>query len=275
MAETGWWDLGDVVPLTINVRDANGALANATSVTLTITLPDGTTASPSVTNPSTGVYQADYTPGMVGRFVWKMTASGTNAGVFTDTFTVSSYEPLVSIGQAVSYLGTGYVSADEPRLRDVIMAATELIERRRPIRRRSQTYTANGGQGAVFLPWLPIVSITSVTEDGVTLSASDYKLAAGGILYRGQDGSGTWAAGVANVVVTAVVGYAEPPRLAVEACLEQVRHMWESRRGGAARGGRFGGAEDGYIPGSAHFVTYRVAEMLDALDPANDLPGFA
>lgn len=272
MTETGWWDLGDVVPLTINIKNANGALANADTVACTVTLPDGTTATPSVVNPSTGVYQVDYTAPLAGLYTVRWVASGTNAGVFTDSFTVSTYAPLVSLGQVTSYLGTGVTAADEPRLRDVIMAATELVERHRPIRRQTRTVTLSGGRGALLLPWKPIISLT-VTEDGTPVT--DFIVSDASVLYRGADGSGVWAAGVGNITVTAVVGYAEPPRLAVEACLEQVRHMWEARRGGANRGGRFGGAEDGYVPGAAHFVTYRVAEMLDALDPSADLPGFA
>jgi hypothetical protein len=47
------YDIGDSVSLAWDVKDSAGVLANATTVTLTVTLPDGTTATPAVTNPPT------------------------------------------------------------------------------------------------------------------------------------------------------------------------------------------------------------------------------
>lgn len=82
------FDLGDVVPLTIDIRDPSGALANAGTVTLTITLPDETTASPAVANPTIGRYQVDYVAPQSGRYVIRWVATGTNASAHVDTFEV-------------------------------------------------------------------------------------------------------------------------------------------------------------------------------------------
>jgi hypothetical protein len=269
-------DVGDVVTLSVEVRDADNNLANAGTMTLTVTAPDGTVGSPATITPtSTGVYSATTTAAEgLHDVLW--TATGANAGKHRDCFMAGPYLPLVSIADLISALGSGYVAADADRLRDTLAAASAVIEAHRPVRRRTATWTAGGGRNAIALPWKPVQSITSVVESGVTLSASDYVLdPTSCLLHRGSTGYGTWTSGIANVVVTAVVGYNAPPRLAMEATIEQARHMWETRRGGAARGGQFGGAEDGYIPGAAHLITYRAAELLDRIEPADSLPGFA
>lgn len=82
------FDLGDVVPLTVDIRDANGVLAAAGAVTLTITLPDDTTVTPSVVTPSIGRYQFDYVAPQAGRYVVRWLATGVNASAHVDTFEV-------------------------------------------------------------------------------------------------------------------------------------------------------------------------------------------
>jgi hypothetical protein len=65
------FDLSDSVPLAVDIKDSAGALTNATTITLTLTLPDGTTTAPSVTNPPsvTGQYRVTYVPVQEGRHV--------------------------------------------------------------------------------------------------------------------------------------------------------------------------------------------------------------
>ena len=43
------YDLGDPVPLAISIKDSAGVAANATLVTLTVTAPDGTATSATIT----------------------------------------------------------------------------------------------------------------------------------------------------------------------------------------------------------------------------------
>ena len=66
-------DRSDSVPIAVDVRDSAGALTTAGSVTLTIPLPDGTTATPTVTNPPTvtGEYRYTYVPVQVGQHAWR------------------------------------------------------------------------------------------------------------------------------------------------------------------------------------------------------------
>lgn len=68
------------------------------------------------------------------------------------------------------------------------------------------------GRGAELpLPWrAPITAITSVVEDGETLTATDYQLTAGGMLQRvSDDAPMPWSTG--KVVVVYVAGFATLP----------------------------------------------------------------
>lgn len=124
------YDYYDQVILTTNVRDATKTLANATAVTVTITLPDEvTTASPSVANPSVGVYQFTYVPTVVGIHTARWTATGVNASSFVDVFDVRDPNPpyLVSLADVKSYLNITSAASDE-QLRGFIEAATGVVE---------------------------------------------------------------------------------------------------------------------------------------------------
>jgi hypothetical protein len=70
-------DLGDSVPLSVEVKNAAGALANGGAVTVTVTQPDGTPAGPFTVSPTTtGVYDYDFTPTQVGRHQVRWVATG-------------------------------------------------------------------------------------------------------------------------------------------------------------------------------------------------------
>jgi len=98
------------------------------------------------------------------------------------------------------------------------------------------TWPVRGGacDELLFLPWrVPITSISSVVEDGVTLSATDYRLRGGAILERlSDDVPVPWSR--AKIVVTYVAGWqlAEadqvPPDLEA-AVIDQVKAMYQSR----------------------------------------------
>lgn len=69
-------DVGDRLNLQHLVYNASGTLTNAT-VALTVTAPDGTTSTPTVTNASTGTYTAAFTLSSAGVWSWVWTVSGT------------------------------------------------------------------------------------------------------------------------------------------------------------------------------------------------------
>ena len=125
------YDLGDVVPLGITITDSTGANANASAVTCTITLPDGTTSTGSVTNPSTGLYNCDFSPSQTGRHAVRWVATGTNASAYTDEFTVRDYADLGLLGldEVKSHLNISATDTTlDEELRRFIDAATDLAE---------------------------------------------------------------------------------------------------------------------------------------------------
>jgi hypothetical protein len=100
------YEIGDPVTLTVLVKDSTGTPANAGTMNLAITLPDGTAGT--VTNPVTGVagaYSYVYTTTTSGSHIATWTATGANAGVYVDTFHVE-LEPqgMVSLSEVKAHL---------------------------------------------------------------------------------------------------------------------------------------------------------------------------
>jgi hypothetical protein len=85
--------VGDPAPLTFTLTDAAGNPVNAvaTQPVLTITLPDQTSATPSVSNPGTGIYTAVYSTVQAGHHLVKwVCADATYPGADADVFDVWS-----------------------------------------------------------------------------------------------------------------------------------------------------------------------------------------
>lgn len=82
-------EVGDLVPLTIKVLDADGTPVNATTVALTVSLPDGNSISLAVTNPpaETGIYGVDFPSTLAGAHVATWTTTGP-AAAYAQSFTV-------------------------------------------------------------------------------------------------------------------------------------------------------------------------------------------
>lgn len=105
----------------------------------------------------------------------------------------------------------------------------------------SATYTAeivdSVGQTRIQLRQYPITSVTTVVEDGTTLSASDYTTDANvGQLIRL---SGTteipWASGSRIITVTYVAGYSTVPKDLEDAATQQAAHEWQKSKAGGFR----------------------------------------
>lgn len=173
------FDFGAPVTLAIQLRDSTDTLANATSVTCTVTRPDGVTVSLSVTNESTGVYQAIYsTPPTVGDYLAAWESTGTNADTMLRGFTVSG-PALFELDEFDSFLG---LTADATRAELCRQVAQGLVraDLRQQVTRA--TYAAScpilpGPDGYWRVPLLerPVLSVGSVVVEGTTYTfGTDY-----------------------------------------------------------------------------------------------------
>lgn len=228
-------DIGDLMPLSIEVRDQAGVLTNASSVVLTITLPDGTTATPTVVNPPsvTGQYVATYVPTMVGRFqIHWVTASPQAA--FSDVFDVRDLakRSIISLSGAKRHLNMSpLVTKDDEEIRDMVEAVTSVIERYRGetvVRRTVVEKNVMGYGNRLVLMHKPIVSITSIldyqnnpqdvtqwTLDPDNGTITNYRFR----WYNGRD-----------VTVTYEAGYAEVPANYTLAAKIILAHLWTTQR---------------------------------------------
>jgi hypothetical protein len=160
------YDIGDSVPIAWNVQDAAGAPTNATGVTLTITLPDGSTSSPAVTNPPTtiGQYRYTYVPAIEGIYQWRAVMTGPNAA-YQDTFDVrNAISPaLLSLNDARTHLNISSTTFDD-ELREYLESATEIVESYvGPVIQRTYTRRVNGGRDVIILPHTQVTAVTSIT----------------------------------------------------------------------------------------------------------------
>ena len=276
------YDLGDIVPLGITITNAAGAPANATAVVCTVTAPDGTSSTPTVTTSSTGLYDADFTPSQFGRHVVRWVATGTNASAFTDEFSVrdTTHLPVVSYSDVLAHLNIPQASAPEEELRRFIDAAQDLAENYVGCVLGRQTFTSELYEGNTDILRLRnprAISVTSVYERGVLLSSDQYLLdPTGQRLSRvtttslGYGALGVWAPGINSVSVTYVSGFVVTPPAAAQGVLEIIRHLWQTQRGATNVITRSQSGDDFY-PASTYSLPRRAMELLDPLS----LPGIA
>ena len=239
------YDLGDVVPLGITITDSTGANANASAVTCSIYQPDGTLVTGSVTNPSTGLYNCDFQPTQNGRHAVKWVATGTNASAYSDEFLVRDFTELgiVGLDEVKNHLNIPLTDTTlDDELRSFIDAGSDLAESYVGQILGRRTFTSelyDGGQEFIRIRNPKAMTITSVTENGLDVSASNYVLDyTGQRLYRIGSGTlyatnsyGYWTAGMNNISITYVAGYVNPPMAAKQGVLEIIRHLWQTQRG--------------------------------------------
>ena len=239
------YDLGDVVPLGITITDATGANANASAVTCTIYQPDGTTATGSVTNPSTGLYNVDFQATQTGRHAVKWIATGTNASAYSDEFLIRDFSELgiVGLDEVKTHLNIPLTdSSMDEELRSFIDSGSDLAESYVGQVLGRRTFTSelyDGGTEFIRIRNPKVISVTSVYENGALVSSSNYVLDyTGQRLYRIGSGTlyatnsyGYWTAGMNNISITYVAGYVNPPMAAKQGVLEIIRHLWQTQRG--------------------------------------------
>jgi uncharacterized phiE125 gp8 family phage protein len=266
-------DLGAVYQVAVDVADASGTPVNPATATLTITLPDGSTVSPSVPAPTaTGQVRVDYATSLAGRHVWRLVTSGPTTA-YADVFDVRAAAPtgIVSLADARAQLNFGASeTADDDELRGFIGAATGAVERalgrvvvRRPFTDR---FDISGAVTELLLRHVPLLSLTSVVSaDGATTWSTAN--------LRGDSETGlvTVAAGGAftgSLDVTYLAGLQVVPEDYRLAGLIIIQHLWETQRG--AMSVQLGGDNETYMPGRGFAIPRRALELLDP-----PLPGVA
>jgi len=257
------YDLGDTVTLGADVFDADGDLANGGAVTLTVTLPDGTTTSPLVTNPATGRYSAALTATQIGHHVERWVATGVNAAAWSDSFFVRdpAAVPPVSLDEMKAYLSIASNTSDE-ELRGFIDTAAAAGESYtgRIFGRRSIVAEFVNPDGAVVFPGAPILSVTSIVDQGTTRTADEFTVRKTAAVIAPV---GRWNG---DLTITAVCGDPVVPAPLRHGVMEMTRHLWQTQRGTL----RMGVGADEWSPTMGFSLPRRVSELWDAYR----IPGF-
>jgi hypothetical protein len=131
MPSTTPWYQGAAVPVAWVNTDSHDNPQDAATVTLTVTLPDGTTATPTVTRTGLGSYSATYVTTQAGHHVilWQA-ADATYPGAWADSFEVqpSADGTIVSLAEAKEILHLSGTTDQDARLQGFNASATGVIE---------------------------------------------------------------------------------------------------------------------------------------------------
>ena len=222
-------DVGDTIRLVYMAKNPAGAPADPASVQVTITLPDGSTAAPTVDNPSPGQYTADYVIEQYGRHVVHWSAQNPD-DAYLDVFNVASPEwpALVGLAEVKRHLNYSLNdTSDDEELRGFILSASEVVEDIVGVTARRQvTETNSGGSRVIRLSKVPVLSVLSVSVDGEPVDDADYTATAGGVLAHRT----SWPSGVVETVYEA--GRKVVPASVRDGTLELIRVNWRPQQGG-------------------------------------------
>lgn len=261
------WDIGDTITRSVSLTTTGGAAVDADSTpTWTVTLPDGTAGvSPTVQHGGVGDYYVAYPAAVAGQHTdrWTATISGVPV-VIGGAFRVRSGAPLIDLVEARALLGLGVDPIRDEALRDVLDAASGVVEKAsgRTWRRTSVTETHRGSDSytEVVLRRCPVMAVTTVMVGSIPTAAASWTVDTTiGILYP-PDGT-AW---LGPVTVTYTAGTAVVPDDVLDACRLVVQQRWARRSGAAGAPRRAGGSPDGLD-----------AQVREALAAISSLPGIA
>ncbi|MFD9192991.1 head-tail connector protein [Streptomyces phaeochromogenes] len=275
------FDLGDNVRLTAECRNAAGVLADASGVTLTITLPDGTTATPAVTNPplDTGQYRHDYATAQAGRHGVRWVFA-TPAAAYTDMFDVRLAVPplILSLADARSHLRITSTS-DDQQLREWLESITELVEQFcGPCVRRTVVETHDipaSGVRALALhrtPVLSLVSAVAVLDGGTDYAAADLDADEATGIVRRLDGGRMHG----PLRFTYQVGRSVVPANLSSASRIILQHLWRTQYGASRAASGVGGGDDYAVTEPIAGFGYAIPNRaLQLMEPHRLPPGVA
>jgi len=224
--------LGAPVRLAAECRTLAGELANASGVTLTITLPDGTTVSPPVTNPPAeiGLYTYDYVTEQTGRHAVYWTFTGP-AGAAAEAFDVRPADPpaILSLADARAHLNITNSRHDE-ELRGWIETTTQCVEHfvgavvRRTV---TELHTDLPPQGAraLALRGGPVIEVAGAARlDGTAVDTSGWDVDEHDLVRRRDGGRIT---GPVRVIYLA--GRPVIPANITSAARVILQHLWRTQ----------------------------------------------
>jgi hypothetical protein len=165
-------------------------------------------------------------------------------------------------------------TADDDELLAMAEACVDTLEGylSRPVRTAAGVERHSVGNPALLLRRNPCpcmvcmayrtITITSVVEDGTTLTAADYTLdPEAGLLWRGTTAGYPWISLTpAGVVVTYTAGYTTPPPWVVMAVKRLVEHLWT--RSQQSRHSRSGSEAAEAAPVPTYLLPYMVQSLL-------------
>jgi len=236
-------DFSDGVLRSFTLTAPNGVdpIDADTTPSYSITKPDMTAGTaPAVQHGGVGDYYVVYPSVMAGLHREVLTSSvGGIPVVIRRQFIVETVDGggFIDTDEAIQHLAAAgiIVTPDElDWLRWLCMVASDAVEKdlNRIISPRIITRTVDGGASAIVLPGT-VQSVTSVVEDGITLTAgTDYTFSpAVGVLYRGgQQSARSWSSGRQNVTITLVAGDQSPPLVARAVGMTIVARSWQMSR---------------------------------------------
>jgi len=273
------FDLGATARLTAQCRDPGGTPVTADTATVTVTLPDGTAATPTAAETeTTGTYQADYVTTAAGRHAVRWVFAGP-AHAFTDVFDVRDEAPpaILSLADAKKHLNIPLdTTRDDDEVRFWNSATTRAVEYYTgPIVPRSFTEQHSTRNAAVLVllhtPVVEVTAVEAVRTGEVGYDVDDLAVDGDtGEVVRKDGGrlSGrlrwTYTAGRTVIEENITAG----TRIILE-------HLWRTQRAGR-RGGLAGGGDDYSvtepIPGLGYAIPNRA---LNLLEPDRLPPGVA
>lgn len=273
------YEVGQTATVALKVYDSTGVLADlgGGDPVCTVTKPDGTITTATVTKPSTGNYQGAYVTTSAGRHRFTFTGSGTNSGAlpWSDVADVWPADPrfIISLADAKAALNVpagARVNDDELRL--YIAATTEIIEDIvGAVLSTTRTQTFDGGRNAILLSERA-TSITSVTVGGTTTTNYVANLSSG-VVYAGATGVDWFTDGKQNVTVAYTTGSSSIDPNVILAAREEVSFLYQlGQQGGRPSLG--GSVPDMSWTPSGFAVPKRVIELC-APSMARRMPGIA
>lgn len=270
-------DLGDLEPLSIQIRNAAGELADAGSVSVTITLPDGTTETHGpIVSTTPGVYDFDYPTVQAGRHHARWVATGTNASAFTDSFDVSPADDgdFVSLADAKSHLKKSVVlTGDDEKLRIFLSAACQMITDRMGQVSPVTVVHVGTARRVIVLPRRPVISIILVEQlpDLEVVPAADESAGVAGWLLTSSEGVLRHTTSFCHRVrVTYRAGRNPLPANFRLAALELTAHLWRTSQLNSGGGRPAVGVDETIVPGVSYALPYNVRQLLGLDKRPND-----